>query len=257
MDNLQRFKEDLERLIAEGELLYYTILLENDVLGNETKRVLKEKKLPSFTSRYDIWYSETLELVKQLLPERLDDFIKLYKNEKRKETDYSTYTISDYLIGLQVTFGTTVRADGKAAIPKFEQQKNILGAIKKRFESSLFDIRQILQADIFDDELDTANELLKNGFIRAAGAIAGVVLEKHLKETCLNHKLRVTKKNPCVSDFNDLLKENNVIELPTWRYIQHLADIRNMCDHSKDREPTKEEADGLIQGVKKISKTVY
>jgi len=31
-------------------------------------------------------------VIKQLMPDRLDDFIKLYKNEKRKEVDHLTYT---------------------------------------------------------------------------------------------------------------------------------------------------------------------
>jgi len=49
--------------------------------------------------------------------------------------------------------------------------------VKERFESSLFDIRQLVQADLFDSELEAAEELAKNRFSRAAGAVAGVVLD--------------------------------------------------------------------------------
>ena len=48
-----------------------------------------------------------------------------------------------------------------AAIPRFRQQLNIVSSVKKRFESSLFDIRQLVQADLFDSELDAAKELNK------------------------------------------------------------------------------------------------
>jgi len=47
------------------------------------------------------------------------------------------------------------------------------------------------------------------------------------------------------------------IETPTWRFIQHLSDLRNLCDHNKDREPTKDEVNELIVGVTKITKTLF
>ena len=161
------------------------------------------------------------------------------------------------MLGLRTTRGTVVKADGKAAIPKFEQQKNILKSVERKFSSSLFDIKQIIQADLFDDELETAEELNKKGFIRGAGAIAGVVLEKHLKQVANNHSIRMIKKNPGIGDFNDLLKNNDIIEVSTWRFIQHLGDIRNLCDHNKEREPSKEEVTDLISGVRKMTKTIF
>lgn len=255
--NLDRLKEDLEKLIDKGELLYNVLALELNLIDDKTTKKLKELKLPNFEVEYESWYSEAQQVIKQVLPDRFDDFIRLYKNEKRKEINYSTYTISDYLIGLQVTRGYEVIVDGKAAFPKFEQQRNILKSVQKRFESSLYDLRQILQAELFDDELETAEELLKNGFVRAAGSVAGVVLEKHLKEVCKNHNLQIKKKNPCISDYNDILKNEKIIDIPTWRHIQYLGDIRNLCDHCKDREPNKEEVDNLISGVKKVTKTLY
>jgi len=144
-----------------------------------------------------------------------------------------------------------------AAIPQFQQQMAILKSVKERFESSLFDIRQLVQADLFDSELEAAEELAKNRFSRAAGAVAGVVLERHLLQVCHNHLIAIVKRSPTISDLNDLLKNANVVDIPTWRFIQHLADIRNLCDHSKAADPTVEQATDLIVGVKKISKTLF
>ena len=53
------------------------------------------------------------------------------------------------------------------------------------------------------------------------------------------------------------MKDNEIIDVPTWRFIQHLGDIRNVCDHKKESEPTSDNIDELIKGVEKISKTVY
>jgi hypothetical protein len=144
-----------------------------------------------------------------------------------------------------------------AAIPHFRQQLAILASVKARFESSLFDIRQLVQADLFDSELDAAKELAKNKFTRAAGALAGVVLERHLAQACNNHGIKVTKKHPALGDLNNALKDAEVIDVPQWRSIQYLADIRNLCDHNKAKEPTAEQIDDLVAGVMKVTKTVF
>lgn len=72
-----------------------------------------------------------------------------------------------------------------------------------------------MQAEIFDNEIDSALELLKKGFIRGAGAIAGVILEKHLGHVCLKHGLKTRKKHPTINDYNHMLKDGDVIYTPT------------------------------------------
>ena len=126
-----------------------------------------------------------------------------------------------------------------------------------RVNSILSDIRGVLQAELFDNELDAASELLKKGHLRAAGALAGVTLESHLSKIAANHTLKVGKKNPTIFDFNEELKNNGVYDIPNWRFIQRLGDIRNLCVHSKDRDPTKDEVDELIRGVQKVIKTLF
>lgn len=137
-----------------------------------------------------------------------------------------------------------------------ERQWNILTSAQSVFNSSLMDLTEVLQADLFDSELDSAAELARHGFVRGAGAMAGVVLEKHLSHVCASHGLKSRKKHPTINDFNQLLKDGGVIDTVKWRFIQHLGDLRNLCDHNKEREPTKDEISDLIAGVAKIIKTV-
>ena len=120
-----------------------------------------------------------------------------------------------------------------------------------------FDLHQMVQADIFDSELEAATGLAKNGFTRAAGSLAGVVLERHLGQVTANHSISIKKRNPTMSDFNHALKDSGTLDTPTWRQIQRLGDIRNLCSHDKEREPTKEEVDELIAGVEKFTKTLF
>lgn len=231
-------------------------------LGNE--KVVKEflRSLPSFRDTYQLWYSEAKALVRQLLPDRLPDFASHYEKPKpRKDITHESYKIEDYLQHLSVTrtHGETVTklVGPEAAIPQFRQQLAILKSAKLRFESSLFDIRQLVQADLLDSELEAAAELARNKFTRAAGAVAGVVLERHLGQVCENHGIKIAKKSPGISDLNDALKNANVIDIPAWRSIQHLADIRNLCDHDKNAEPTTDQVNDLVAGVMKVTKTLF
>jgi hypothetical protein len=261
MNNIGRYKRDIDRLVREGKFLESLIFYET----SKDKKFKKEidaklkKPLPKFSERYQTWYSEALECLQQLLPSRVNDFISYYKPlHNRKKITVENYTISDYLnnICIQNVIGEII-VGPDAVIPKFSQQLKIIESLKRKFKSSLFEIRLILQADLFDNELDAAEELKKKGFLRAAGVLAGVVLESHLKEICNRHKITIRKKNPTISDFNDALKNSNIIETQTWRYIQFLSDIRNLCSHDKGREPKESEVEDLISGVRKIVKSLF
>jgi hypothetical protein len=258
MSNLDRMRD---RLIDEGDLLYARMLFDLSPAEMATaNKIAKEdlsKTLPSFDSNYQCWYSESLAMLSVLLPDRVNDF-KMYYQLPRppKELGYTTYTISDYLKGVRGTRAGMEVFGPKAAQNPMQQQVEIVRAAKARFESSLFDIRGMAQADLFDNELDASAELNKNGFTRGSGAVGGVVLEGHLATVCSNHSVTITKKKPTIADFDDALKSANIIDQATWRFIQHLGDIRNACDH-KGKDPTKEAVDDLIAGVRKISKTVF
>lgn len=266
--NIERFKKDLTALIAKGRQLDLAMVREVDAssfmkqvvkqLGDKEKAEALVKTLPDFKTTYEGWYSECLALLRQVLPDRLHTFVALYEKPRPRKSlpGFSDYVIEDYMNNLQVSFGGEVRADASSAIPKFRQQLAILAAAEKRFESSLFEIRQIVQADLFDGEIDSARELAKHKYFRAAGAVAGVVLEKHLNEVCTSHGIKIGKKHPGIGDFNEILKANSVIEISQWRHISLLADIRNLCDHHKTKDPTPEQIADLIDGTVKIIKTV-
>jgi len=265
LTNLDKYKSDLNSLIELGETmeldLTFRHLDEEGRLSAEDKKTSKKFK-GSFEKNYQRWYTESMAIIRQLLPDRITEFDHLYKGDgKRKEINSTTYHLQDWLNGIRAgvnnVTGEKLYNDFAIVSMRFHTQLEILKAVKARFESSLFDIRQLVQADLFDSELDAARELIKNGFLRAAGAIAGVVLEKHLAQVADNHNIRTRKKHPTISDFNDLLKKSGVLDVPTWRQIQRLGDIRNLCDHNKDREPTREEVEELVGGVEKFTKMLF
>ena len=52
-------------------------------------------------------------------------------------------------------------------------------------------------------------------------------------------------------------KKNKVYDTPTWRLIQRYNDIRILCCHAKQREPTPDEVRELVDGVEKAIKTIF
>ena len=269
-ERTKKFADDLERLIIEGDQLYMAmqyacysekfkerllrILNEDDA---EVKKILAT--LPDFNEKYQKWYSEAQALIKQVLPDRLSDFVSYYEYPRvRKEITFENYMIRDYLQGLRVTRGgDEVIVDSSAAIPEFVQQLNIVKAAMVTLDSVLLDLKAVLQADLFDTEIESSTALAKAGYLRASGAICGVVIEKHLLHVCDVHGVTFRKKNPEISDLNQLLRDAGVTTVPQWRFVQHLADIRNICDHAKGREPTREEINDLISGSEKVLKTIF
>ncbi len=270
-ERTKKFSDALNELIKEGDMLHMAIQHDchksafeeqlNDIFENDEDKVSEYlKKLPSFKSDYQKWYSEAQAVIKQVLPDRLADFVSYYEFPRvRKDISFQNYMVKDYLQGLRITRGGgyEVVADGSAAIPEFEQQLNIIKAAKKTLESTLLDLTAVLQADLFDTEIETAGALAKSGYLRAAGAICGVVIEKHLNHVRETHNLKIAKKNPGISDLAQLLRTSGVITLAQERFTQSLADTRNLCSHAKGREPTKEEIAELVEGTGKVLKTIF
>jgi hypothetical protein len=259
-------KADLAKLQERGSLLECAMIRETKgedglkaALGNMSAADFDaiKPKIPAFKNAYERWYSECLPVIRALLPDRIDSFVRQYEKPKnRKDISYESYVIEDYMINLRVTYGMETKVDTSAAIHKLQNQTAILSACAARFESSLFEIKQLVQADLFDSEIESSKHLLRNKFLRAAGAIAGVVLEKHLLQVCADHNVKIPKKNPGISDLNQLLRDAEVIALPDWRHISLLGDYRNLCDHKKAADPTEAQVKDLIDGVEKIIKAV-
>lgn len=227
----ERVGKEIEALLKEGLYLM---------------RELKKTNDSKFRAGYQIWYTRALPVVKQLLPERLDEFTNLYDDKR------TSYDIAGHLLDFE-SFGS----QKDHAYMNFVQQYRILESTQTRLDDIFTNIHGLVQAEILDSELDAATELRRAGHIRAAGTIAGVVLERHLAKVCSSRNLVTRKKKPTLADWNDILKDAKVYDIPTWRGIQRFADIRNLCTHPKDRDPTGEEVDELIHGVERITKTIF
>ncbi len=246
MNTSEIVKKELKALVEK----------QNDLL----KHAENDEDILKFGTTYQDWYSRAYKLVESLAPERLAEFSSYYLiDPKRKITDVGNYVIQDYIkgVGARTDRLKQPRWDtNNLVMIRIINQIQIIAALSTRIDSVLQDVTGHLFADLQDSELRAAAQLKKVSK-RAAGALAGVVLERHLQRTAENHKISIRKKTPTISDLNDPLKKKGIYDVPTWRKIQLLADIRNLCSHQKTLEPTNEQVDELISGVNSVIKSVF
>ena len=246
MSTSEKIKNELQALLDEQKSL---IELAED-----------KKNYIEFGTNYQIWYSRAYKVVEALGSERLEEFTSYYHiDPKRKTISTHNYVIQDYVKGI-VTIPISkapYRTDGNNIVRRrMINQLQILKSIESRIDSVFQDIKGHLLAEIQDSELKIADQLRKIS-LRAAGALAGVILEGHLQRVTQNHNIPIRKKSPTIADLNDPLKNKGVYDNPTWRKIQLLADIRNLCSHKKNREPTDDEVGDLITGVNTVIKSIF
>lgn len=212
----------------------------------------------SFHNEYQKWYTAAIKIVEFLAPDRYQEFKSYYEiDSKRKVLGYGTYVIQDYLKGVAPSKMNYSNFDTKSeALQNFYNQFTILNSIFYRIDGVLSDLETELLSELQDLELSTASELIKVN-IRSSGVICGVILENYLHKITQKHKLNLSKKNPTLSDYNELLKNNNLYDITVWRKISYLGDIRNLCAHKKEKEPTKEQVEELIEGVNWVTKNVF
>jgi hypothetical protein len=115
---------------------------------------------------------------------------------------------------------------------------------------------RLIEGTIGDNGLPEAQILLNVGHIAAAGATAGLVLERHLKLLCNQQQPPLAfGQSDGISRVNDILKKANMYDTAQWRQIQLMADVRNNCDHPGTNPPTRENVDDLIKMVKSLLTT--
>src|SRR5436190_15467270 len=160
--NLDRYKSDLEKLLKLGSSMELDLTLRH--FAEKRKLDKDEKKVAdalsgAFERDYQKWYTEALAVIAQLIPARLSEFEQLYKGDgKRREINATTYHIQDWLNGIRAgtrgPIGDKLYDDFAIVVMRFKTQMQILHVVEARFESVLFDIKQLVQADLFDSELD-------------------------------------------------------------------------------------------------------
>lgn len=195
-------------------------------------RTEESRRVPvTFVSRCSKWYTTCLALLETNMANRRSELPPLMKF--LYEHEYITE-------GEQQALARDVR-----------QIQHLVGSIPAYLESRLYDLELGLAQGFTRDLLLEAETLLKTRHIRAAGAIAGVLLERHLKKLCNRNQppIRFSPRTTTISALNDLLWKAGVYDQKIWRSVQWMGDVRNVCDHANAAEPERKDVQKLIREV--------
>ncbi len=122
-------------------------------------------------------------------------------------------------------------------------------AVQEDFEGGyLNSLRNLVQAEVFSNELEQAEELLGRGYATAAAVIAGVVLETALRDLCTAHGI----EHGSLNKMNDDLARANAYNATQKKRITALAGTRNSAAHGKPEEFTTAEVKGMIDDVERF-----
>lgn len=138
-------------------------------------------------------------------------------------------------------------------VDRLNRLKAIFLAAKEDFEGGyLNSLRKIVQAEVFSNELEQAEELLKTGYRTAAAVIAGVVLEAALRDVCTTHGI----EHGTLNRMNDDLAKAGVYNANQKKQITSLSAIRNSAAHGKPDEFTTDQVRGMIDDVQRFLVTL-
>lgn len=127
-----------------------------------------------------------------------------------------------------------------------KRTRAVFNAARDDFEGGhLLSIKALVQAEVFDNELEQAAELLSNGYHVAAAVIAGVVLETGLRELCDRNGIVHGKLDKMNAD----LAKNGTYNKLQQKRITALADIRNSAAHGKPDEFSVEDVKTMIAEI--------
>lgn len=195
--------------------------------------------------KYQRFHSAGLHFVKEFLPEKENEFQENYQAEKNRDLE----GVMDYLQLRKGQYSNDKEEIIERFINRFEIQRSILSSIPYVARIEDMKLREIISTDFVEREIEEAEQLFRKEHFRAAGALAGVALEKHLKTLCEKYQIDYLKKDT-IEPLVEKLYRAKKIEISQMKNIQYLASIRDKCDHASDVE--KGEVKELIEKVKKI-----
>lgn len=239
---LEREAEEIDKKVTGWLSYYFTFAYINDL---DTEMLWLEESFREEQRKcvqlYQTWYLTAEFLIKKYLPNRKREFTREYGEILG-------------LLQLRKNWGKVdVHYIIKEFTDRFDMQGNLLLSLPKVFEIQNLELRKTISADLVESELDEAELLLDHGFIRAAGAVAGVALERYLKTLCEISTPPVKySENATISQLALNLRNAGQLSETKRKKMVYLGDIRNKCDHPKEEEPRKEEVKELIKWTKDL-----
>ncbi|HEV2332750.1 MAG TPA: hypothetical protein VGV16_06270 [Gammaproteobacteria bacterium] len=203
-----------------------------------------------FEERYQSWYSRALPLMKQLAPDRYAEFQSFYVVDPRYPWhDRSAYVIQDFFRGRGAD------DPGGEATRCFKNQLAILRSVTDRLAWTSLDTDDQAERGMQLALLEAARDLIGIDE-RAAGAMAGTMLDAYLKKLADRRAVKFRKQKPPTAELVEALKQAKVFDVPVWSQATWLAEIHARC--LKEGEgPTKLQVRDLVDGTQWLLTHVF
>lgn len=172
------------------------------------------------------WLISSLNLVRRVFEESSDAYLRL--NEKSQSI---------------------------SALFPFREARGVLKAAKDDYEHGhIFELRQLIEAEVFDDFLEQAEHLIGAGYIGPAAVIAGCVLEDGLRKKCQREGISLPPK-PTIEPLNVALAKHGTYSVLVQKQITALSDVRIKAAHGKWTEFSNTDVEHMISQVRHIMAT--
>jgi hypothetical protein len=136
--------------------------------------------------------------------------------------------------------------------PNAQQAFGVLLSVKDDFQSGgIFNLRRLVEAEVFDEFLEQAEYLLEAGYFQPAAVIGGGVLEDGLRKLCIANNVSVSDK-PKLDWMNSELSKMSVYSKLVQKKITAIADLRNSAAHGKWNEFEKSDVEAMLRDVRDI-----
>ncbi len=128
----------------------------------------------------------------------------------------------------------------------------VIKAAKNDYETdTLFELQDLITANLFEDFLEQAEILIAAKYYQPAAVIVGAILEDGLRKMC--HKNNITlPERPKLDWMNSELVKKGEYNKLVQKNITAYADLRNNAAHGKWDEFTKDDVDDFLQWTRRF-----
>ena len=209
------------------------------------------------TTQSPPWYRKALHVMHTWTGQRSHD-----ATDDVWDGQHGKQAVSD-APGRHTCMGLTITSDGQTIVSvhltllmRLSQQLRMLNSVRDGLEYVLADLQSALYGEVGDHTLATAYDLCQRGQRRAAGALAGVVLELHLAKIATKYGVNIRHTSPDLTTLNAALKRGGMYDAELWRFIQCLGVLGHACVSASAPEPPVDETTEFLHGVQLIRRTV-
>ena len=133
----------------------------------------------------------------------------------------------------------------------------ILRAAKDDYDNGyIFDTKVLIEAEVFDEFLEQAEELFGKGYYQPAAVVTGCVLEDGLRKLCLRNNVAL-QQNPTIDPMNAELAKVGIYNKLTQKKITTLADLRNKAAHGQWDQFNEKDVEEMIRDVRRFMEEYF